>query len=468
MTSTVFTTGTTIAKEWLNDVNNYVYSGAVPGVGPDASTVTYTPGGTGSVPTTVQTKLRESVSVKDFGAVGDGVTDDTAAIQAAADYCHTYGKKLIILAPSNFYKISSTITFNCIDIAVEMSNGPIGVSLGAVGVAVFKATSEFTAFKIYGSKNTVENISIEFVLGSAASSAIGFEFGSSTDSSKNVRLSKFRNLYVRNAYDGFKTVNTAGTVAVAVFELCTSSLHTHIGFNFDAAPGSTNFTFINCFSQGASTGTPQGYVFGSIKDIHMIGCSADSIVDVGVKVTNGDSFYADVLAFESPKLSTATSSLVTFTNISSQVDKISLQGLVVNVGVGNVCSVIGGPVSPYNTVIGAISQQATTITTGTLYKHKTGVPSNGAYKINDSNCAYSDINYGGFDALVMLNGRQSIPSFAFILGSWIQGDFLWSRAPVEAGAASSKYVIVGWSRITTGSGNVLNTDWVQSRVLTGN
>lgn len=48
-----------------------------------ASTLMFTQSGTGAVERTVLNKLRERFSVKDFGAVGDGATDDAAAINAA-------------------------------------------------------------------------------------------------------------------------------------------------------------------------------------------------------------------------------------------------------------------------------------------------------------------------------------------------------------------------------------------------
>ena len=66
-----------------NDSFDFIASTSVSTAVADASTVTYTPAGSGAVATDVQAKLRESVSVKDFGAVGDGVTDDTSAVGLA-------------------------------------------------------------------------------------------------------------------------------------------------------------------------------------------------------------------------------------------------------------------------------------------------------------------------------------------------------------------------------------------------
>ena len=69
----------------------------------DASAVTYTALYAGSEATNVQIKLSETVSVKDFGAIGDGSADDTVAIQAAVDT----GK--LVYFPNGTYKITNTI-----------------------------------------------------------------------------------------------------------------------------------------------------------------------------------------------------------------------------------------------------------------------------------------------------------------------------------------------------------------------
>jgi hypothetical protein len=75
-----------------------------------ANLVTYTPAGTGAVADTVANKLGESVSVADFGAVGDGATNDAAAIQAAITYVATTGttRGIVNFEPKT-YLVTTTI-----------------------------------------------------------------------------------------------------------------------------------------------------------------------------------------------------------------------------------------------------------------------------------------------------------------------------------------------------------------------
>lgn len=65
--------------------------------------------GAGAILRTLQAKLRETYSVADFGAVGDGVTDDTSNIQAAINYCAANGKRLEF-KPTAIYAVSALST----------------------------------------------------------------------------------------------------------------------------------------------------------------------------------------------------------------------------------------------------------------------------------------------------------------------------------------------------------------------
>jgi hypothetical protein len=64
----------------------------------------YLPAGTNAALRTVQNKLRDTVSVKDFGAVGNGVADDTNAFALAMTSNRT------VYVPAGNYRFTSTVT----------------------------------------------------------------------------------------------------------------------------------------------------------------------------------------------------------------------------------------------------------------------------------------------------------------------------------------------------------------------
>lgn len=84
-----------------------------------ANQINFLQAGSGAVTRTVQSKLRDTVSVKDFGAVGDGVTDDSTAIQNAVNTM-TSGGTLVF--PFGTYKINTSILIQNSDITI-LGNG---------------------------------------------------------------------------------------------------------------------------------------------------------------------------------------------------------------------------------------------------------------------------------------------------------------------------------------------------------
>ena len=69
----------------------------------NAANVAYDPPFFGSVTTNVEAKLAQTVSVKDFGAVGDGVTDDATAFTDAG----SIASRVQITIPAGIYKLDS-------------------------------------------------------------------------------------------------------------------------------------------------------------------------------------------------------------------------------------------------------------------------------------------------------------------------------------------------------------------------
>lgn len=136
-----------------------------------------------SVSRTLLTKLDDFVSVKDFGATGDGVTDDTTAINnaLAASY-HVY-------FPQGTYKISSTLT-------VSLNSAKL---IGA-GINLSVITSNSTTAKCITVNASLADIEIAgLTLTRSVTAASG---GTGLDVSLGTTRAKIHDLIIQSQYIG--------------------------------------------------------------------------------------------------------------------------------------------------------------------------------------------------------------------------------------------------------------------------
>ncbi|WP_175999332.1 phage tail fiber protein [Burkholderia stabilis] len=104
---------------------------------------TFIQDGAGAVPRTFQSKMRETVSVTDYGAIGDGIADDTAAIKEAITYLASVGGGTLLF-PRGVYKITSTIFITHDHITLQGEGGAVDgnvLYVGGMAAAIASASS---------------------------------------------------------------------------------------------------------------------------------------------------------------------------------------------------------------------------------------------------------------------------------------------------------------------------------------
>lgn len=247
------------------------------GISPNADGIIYNEGGAGAVDRTVANKLRENVSVKDFGAVGDGITNDTVAIQAALNS----GANRVFV-PAGTYVITATLT---IPDNVSLEGDGIGATIFDGSSATYaNLTSGRHISTVGGSWGSLPALSADVNKGdrtltfaSAPSIVPGdvLQIYNPTDFS----FSGFRAAY--RAGEFIRVAKVSGTTVTLQGTLCDSYLAADV--DLYKLQGATSCNLRGFTLKGLSSG---GAVFGinffnavdsSIEDVRVYGCSFTQI-----------------------------------------------------------------------------------------------------------------------------------------------------------------------------------------------
>lgn len=165
----------------------------------DSTAAIFTATGTGAATRSIGGKLRDTVNVKDFGAVGDGVTNDTAAFTAAIAAGHKR-----ILVPKGNYLINSLISLATSGIKI--------IGDGKTATIITQAVLGTGVFDMVGSHCSIEDLSIIYngqgTVGGTAINVAGSFYGS------------LKNVYIYRAYRGvhYKTAANSHSANHVVVE----------------------------------------------------------------------------------------------------------------------------------------------------------------------------------------------------------------------------------------------------------
>lgn len=259
--SVKFTTATPVASAVVN-----------------AENVAYDPPFTGAVGTNVEAKLAQTVSVKDFGAVGDGVTDDKAAVKAALESGYvvdggglTYAidgtctpTSFVGLQNANFIQLAPT-TANCATLnIVNISNFFVDNVTIDMGSTVVTSDNDSSNSGIYIGHDTDGSYVTNFKL--TRVNVTGDGSGSRIQIRRSKRFT-VDNCYVYDCYAGYTPDPTNDIVNGYLFHDCADFI----------VSNSLLYGLYVRISGVYTTDYNRGFTFSECRDFNVVDCNSTSV-----------------------------------------------------------------------------------------------------------------------------------------------------------------------------------------------
>lgn len=264
------TTLTFVAAPASGTNNIYVrYDKALPTGVTVASAITFLAAPAGAVARSIESKDRDFISVKDFGAKGDGTTDDTAAVQTAITAISESQSRrgATLYFPRGHYKLTDTLTLTS-----YVTDNAINIALVGEGwLSTWLDFSSMTGAKdgIYVPNDQQVTIRGFYVKGSNnANTRDGIRFGSTAGGSNAVSIFDISDVRVQAwGRDGVSHYNSYMGAMTRVYAIA----NLRDGFRMDGFH--TSLTFRNCYARSNTAGA--GFRVNGMVYSHFEGCASD-------------------------------------------------------------------------------------------------------------------------------------------------------------------------------------------------
>ena len=224
-----------------------------------SSLIGYTIAGSGAVARTVQARLRDRLSVKDYGALGNG-GDDTAAINAMLSAIASAATVVDVYFPPGVYGYSGSGFTGNQYIGRIYGAGPSASVIQAVNSSVTGSAFNFNA--------TADGITFQdiAILGPGQSASGGQDGVVIANGGSPVRQPRFVNCEIYNWPGKALNINTpiAGSAHNCRFQNNIHGVYINSG---------TSFTFYNCYPNGNKKA---GYWLNGTTYSSFVSCAADT------------------------------------------------------------------------------------------------------------------------------------------------------------------------------------------------